>query len=242
MSSPGLLNGETGHEPSVSWGDPVAQTGWEGCSFLAAQPCLSALHILAPACLGDHPVPLLSWDIASVHTGSGRRAALSWSLPWHTSAQPRAAAQRAAKLAGSSLCFHPMLGSHLPVQTAWVSTAPMPPTQHQQASPVLPGSLSLNWHGLYRRWRILSPCWDGGHGRVWASAWKTFCWPNPHPGWVSLKGLQSTWAAAQAKTSLQAIPAAGSSSEASGMPRTVTSELGLQHRAGVHSAITEGSL
>lgn len=141
MSSPGLLTGETGHEPSVSWGDLVTQTGWEGCSFLAAQPCLSELHIPTPACLGDHPVPLLSWDMVSVHTGSGRQAALSWSLPWHTSAQPWAAAQRAAKLAGSSCCFHPMLGSHLPAQ---MSTAPMPPTPHQQAAPPCCQAASLS--------------------------------------------------------------------------------------------------
>lgn len=123
---------------------------WLGRMLSPGSPTLSALHIPTPACLGDHPVPLLSWDTASVHTGSGRQAALSWSLPWHASAQPWAAAQRAAKLAGSSWCFHPMLRSHLPAQTAWASAAPVLPTLYQQASPVLPGGLSLNWHGLSR--------------------------------------------------------------------------------------------
>lgn len=39
----------TGHGPSVSWGDPVTQTGWEGCSVLAAQPCLHSPFPLLPA-------------------------------------------------------------------------------------------------------------------------------------------------------------------------------------------------
>lgn len=177
------------HWGDRAWGISVlgrpCHPDWLGGMLSPGSPTLPVCTPHSHSCLPwRSPRPLLSWDMASVHTGSGRQAALSWSLPWHASAQPWAAAQRAAKLAGSSWCFHAMLGSHLPAQTAWVSAAPVPPSLNRQAGPVLPGSLSqLAWPlqgkkdavpplGQWPWWSLgqcledillaKSPCWLGG--------------------------------------------------------------------------------
>lgn len=146
-----------------------------------------------PVCT-PHPRSCLPWrsphpsaslgDGVGARRGPGSWLALGRSLPWQVGARPWAAAQRAAKLAASSRHLRPMFGSHLPAQTARVSMAPTPPAPHRRAGPMplVPGSLSHSWHGLRRGWGMLSPCWAGARGGVWASAWKMLCWPGPHAG------------------------------------------------------------